>query len=239
MRLRPEFCIFEVSTRNFTAYFDHKTSLIGVRKQSTLPSTMQKILGYLTGLLSLQSTTGTSRTSTPSITDLDWKFMRASISALPSPCYRQAFGSVIVNATSKELLCTGFNKEDSSADPTEHGEVDAIRNCVKKFKDEGYSVDEIDAIWKSAWIYTTAEPCAMCGATILHAGFQRVIYATSSPGLYSMGWTKYLTVYLTGSSIETLNVRWVVIGNMANAWRITHRYASDSTSSEKEMLLCK
>ncbi|RVD87155.1 uncharacterized protein DFL_005398 [Arthrobotrys flagrans] len=149
---------------------------------------MQKVLGYLTGLLSLRSTT----TSTPSVTDLDWKYMRASISALPSPCYKHAFGSVIVNGTDGQLLCTGYNKEDSSGDPTEHGEVDAIRNCVKKFKDEGYSVDEINAIWKNAWIYTTAEPCAMCGATILHAGFQRVIYATSSPGLYGMGWTKYL-----------------------------------------------
>ncbi|EPS40352.1 hypothetical protein H072_5845 [Dactylellina haptotyla CBS 200.50] len=155
---------------------------------------MQKVLSYLTGLLAIQ----TNPTTTPSLTELDWKYMRASIAALPSPCYYQAFGSVIVNATSKELLCTGYNKleatsgTDARSHPTEHGEVDAIRNCVSKFKKAGMSSQEIGEVWKDAWIYTTAEPCPMCATTILHSGFQRVISATSGSGLYNMGWTEYL-----------------------------------------------
>ncbi|KAK6339994.1 hypothetical protein TWF730_001770 [Orbilia blumenaviensis] len=188
---------------------------------------MQKILGYLVGLLTLQSTTNPVPMS---VVDLDWKYMRASIAALPSPCYEQAFGSVIVNATSKELLCTGYNKQISTSDPTEHGEIDAIRNCVKKFKDKGLSSDEIDAIWKNAWIYTTAEPCPMCGSTILHAGFQRVIYATSSPDLYSMGWTRYL-VSVRMQSLADKAREQAGFGNGAPITMVTSGIAANETDT--------
>ncbi|KAK6331258.1 hypothetical protein TWF696_003318 [Orbilia brochopaga] len=149
---------------------------------------MQKVFSHLTRILAFESATK----STPSITELDWRYMRASIAALPSPCYYQAFGSVIVNATSKDLLCVGYNKESTTGDPTEHGEIDAIRNCVSKFRNDGLSIPEIDQVWKDAWIYTTAEPCPMCATTILHAGFQRVIFASSGSDLYRLGWTRYL-----------------------------------------------
>ncbi|KAF3913754.1 hypothetical protein AA313_de0208579 [Arthrobotrys entomopaga] len=164
---------------------------------------IQKVLGYVTGLLALQP----KHTLKPSLNDLDWKYMRASIAALPSPCYYQAFGSVIVNATSKELLCTGYNKLEATGDPTEHGEVDAIRNCVEKFKRAGMSYKEINEVWNDAWIYTTAEPCPMCATTILHAGFQRVIFATSGSGLYRMGWTEYLVSVSMQSMAEKAAVQ--------------------------------
>lgn len=48
----------------------------------------------------------------PYATDL--KFMRASIDALPSPCYFNAYGSVIVNASSQEILCRGYNRQVST-----------------------------------------------------------------------------------------------------------------------------
>lgn len=72
-------------------------------------------------------------------------------------------------------------------DPTEHGEIDAIRTCIAQFTDQGLSPAEISLVWPQSWIYTTAEPCPMCQATILQSGFQRVIYGTSGPTLYKVG----------------------------------------------------
>lgn len=34
---------------------------------------------------------------------------------------------VIVNASSGELLCEGYNSQHALGDPTEHGEINAIR----------------------------------------------------------------------------------------------------------------
>jgi tRNA(Arg) A34 adenosine deaminase TadA len=34
---------------------------------------------------------------------------------------------VIVNASSNELLCSGYNSQLEIGDPTEHGEINAIR----------------------------------------------------------------------------------------------------------------
>ncbi|BEJ12653.1 hypothetical protein CspHIS471_0211130 [Cutaneotrichosporon sp. HIS471] len=123
--------------------------------------------------------------------EVDLKWMRAAIDAMP-PCHFNAYGSVIVNATSNEILCQGYNSQLQLGDPTEHGEVNAIRNCVRRFSSLGWTPLEIAEIWPQSWIYTTAEPCPMCGTTILQAGFRRVVYGTSSPSLISLGWTEYL-----------------------------------------------
>jgi tRNA(Arg) A34 adenosine deaminase TadA len=37
--------------------------------------------------------------------------------------------------------------------------------------------------WSNLALYTTAEPCAMCGAAIAWAGIPRVVYATSTPAI--------------------------------------------------------
>lgn len=108
--------------------------------------------------------------------------MRLAIDALPSLCFYNAYGSVIVNASSQEVICKGHNQQlatggpsvsrlparaDREADPTEHGEVDAIRNCVDKFTKDGLSPVEIAEQWQYTWLYTTAEPFVfspLCGS---------------------------------------------------------------------------
>lgn len=54
-----------------------------------------------------------------------------------------ADAEVIVNATSGEKICEGYNREMETADPTEHGEVDAMRNCVKKYTDLGWTSEQV------------------------------------------------------------------------------------------------
>jgi hypothetical protein len=41
-------------------------------------------------------------------------------------------------------------------DPTEHGEVNAIRNCVKMFTERGLSPAEIKLAWKDLSLYTVS-----------------------------------------------------------------------------------
>ncbi|WVQ65301.1 uncharacterized protein L199_003477 [Kwoniella botswanensis] len=137
----------------------------------------------------LPGTNPTNLDNVPHEVDLAW--MRKSIEVMP-PCHFNAYGSVIVNATDGALLCSGYNSQVEIGDPTEHGEINAIRNCVAKYTELGWTPKEISAIWPQAWIYTTAEPCPMCGSTILQSGFKRVVYGTSSPTLMSLGWTEYL-----------------------------------------------
>ncbi|RSH94963.1 hypothetical protein EHS25_000048 [Saitozyma podzolica] len=147
------------------------------------------------GLVAL--TTGSNPThsgNVPYETDLHW--MRKSIDVMP-PCHFNAYGSVIVNASSNELLCSGYNSQLEIGDPTEHGEINAIRNCVDKYTKLGWTPAQISEIWPQSWIYTTAEPCPMCGSTILQSGFKRVVYGTSSPTLLSLGWTEYLVTVRT------------------------------------------
>lgn len=48
-----------------------------------------------------------------------------------------------MNATSGEKICEGYNREMETADPTEHGEVDAMRNCVKKYTDLGWTPEQV------------------------------------------------------------------------------------------------
>lgn len=50
---------------------------------------------------------------------------------------------VIVNATSGEKICEGYNQEMETGDPTEHGEVDAMRNCIKKYTDLGWTPAQV------------------------------------------------------------------------------------------------
>ncbi len=87
------------------------------------------------------------------------------------------FAAVIVNQETGEVLSEGWNQ--SSINPTWHGEIDAINHMA-----------EAGCDWKgtSLALYTTAEPCPMCQGAILWTGIETVVFGTSIRFLQKLGW---------------------------------------------------
>ena len=78
------------------------------------------------------------------------------------------FGAVVVRNDS--IIGEGWNRVTSTADPTAHAEIVAIRDAcsrVGSFTLEG------------ALIYTSCEPCPMCLAAIWWARISRIYYANT------------------------------------------------------------
>ena len=78
------------------------------------------------------------------------------------------FGAVVVR--DKNIIGEGWNRVTSTADPTAHAEIVAIRNAcsrVGSFTLEG------------AVIYTSCEPCPMCLGAIWWARIARIYYANT------------------------------------------------------------
>lgn len=71
-----------------------------------------------------------------------------------------------------EIVGEGLNKAVAMHDPTSHGEVEAIRDACSKLGT--LRLSECD-------LYTTAEPCAMCVATMYISGIANLYYACASP----------------------------------------------------------
>jgi len=88
---------------------------------------------------------------------------------------RHPFGSVIVDSTSEAIVAEGFNQ--SSQNPTLHGEMDAINNYASSGGTN----------WSRLTLYTTAEPCPMCMSAVLWTGIGCVVYGTSIPTLMELG----------------------------------------------------
>ncbi len=87
------------------------------------------------------------------------------------------FGAVIVDRDTGKIVAEGWNQ--SSVNPTWHGEIDAINQLV-------HSNQKIDG--KNFVLYTTAEPCPMCQGAILWTGIEMVVFGTSIRSLQRMGW---------------------------------------------------
>lgn len=85
-----------------------------------------------------------------------------------------AFGAVIVDRSSGEVLCEGAN--DSLRNPVLHAETVAILNCRRE-----------DLGRQHLTIYTTAEPCSMCFGAIAWAGIDQIVYGTSLVKLREFG----------------------------------------------------
>ena len=78
------------------------------------------------------------------------------------------FGAVVVR--DKNIIGEGWNRVTSTADPTAHAEIVAIRNAcsrVGSFTLEG------------AVIYTSCEPCPMCLGAIWWARIARIFFANT------------------------------------------------------------
>ncbi|KAK2036889.1 cytidine deaminase-like protein [Colletotrichum somersetense] len=117
------------------------------------------------------------------------EYMRKTNEALfrqSGPCPFAAFGAIIVNHTSDEVVCEGANFR--TGDPTIHGEISAINACTAKFAEQGMTPTEIYAAWGDLSIYTNAESCPMCASAIRWAGFKEYVYGTTIQHNYNVGW---------------------------------------------------
>jgi tRNA(adenine34) deaminase len=100
------------------------------------------------------------------ITETDIALMREAIALAAEADL--PFGAVV--AKEGAILARGRNLGRSMRDPTAHGEMMAIHNCIADHGPEAL---------RDATIYTSGEPCPMCMGAILWCRLTRVVYAAS------------------------------------------------------------
>lgn len=80
-------------------------------------------------------------------------------------------GAVILDEQGS-LIGQGFNRVITSADPTQHAEIVALRQaCLAR---NNYRLP-------GAQLFVTLEPCVMCLGALFHARFARIVYAAPDP----------------------------------------------------------
>lgn len=80
-------------------------------------------------------------------------------------------GAVLLDAEG-QVIGQGFNQVISSHDPSQHAEINALRQAASTV--QNYRIP-------GAQLFVTLEPCLMCLGAILHARVARIVYATSDP----------------------------------------------------------
>ncbi len=80
-------------------------------------------------------------------------------------------GCLVVDATGIELA-RGRNRRETSADPTAHAEMDALRAAAARVG--GWRLE-------GATAYVTLEPCVMCAGALVLARVARVVYGCDDP----------------------------------------------------------
>ena len=79
-------------------------------------------------------------------------------------------GAVVVK--DGEIIGRGFNRPISTADPTAHAEIVALREAAARLGN--YRLPGCE-------LYVTLEPCAMCVGAMIHARLARISFGTRDP----------------------------------------------------------
>ena len=79
-------------------------------------------------------------------------------------------GAVVVK--DGRVIGRGYNRPISSADPTAHAEIVALREAAAA--EENYRLTGCE-------LYVTLEPCAMCVGAMVHARLARVVFGARDP----------------------------------------------------------
>ena len=97
----------------------------------------------------------------------DTKFMRRclELAAVAAQAGDTAVGAVIVRGG--EVVAEGVERTRATLDPSAHAEVEAIRQACHQLQTLDLS---------SCSLYSTVEPCVLCGYTIRRTGIARVVY---------------------------------------------------------------
>ena len=107
--------------------------------------------------------------STPS-RDFDAAMMREALELAAAAAARDEVpvGAVVVSGGA--ILGRGFNCPISTADPSAHAEIRALREAAAARGNYRLA---------GCTLYVTLEPCAMCAGAIMHARIARVVYGAS------------------------------------------------------------
>jgi tRNA(adenine34) deaminase len=76
-----------------------------------------------------------------------------------------AVGALIV--CGDEVVAEGVERTRATLDPSAHAEVEAIRHACQH-------LDTLDL--RGCWLYSTVEPCVLCGYAIRRTGIAHVVY---------------------------------------------------------------
>jgi tRNA(adenine34) deaminase len=79
-------------------------------------------------------------------------------------------GAVVVK--DGRIIGRGYNRPISSADPTAHAEIVALREAAAALGN--YRLPGCE-------LYVTLEPCAMCVGAMVHARIARIVYGAADP----------------------------------------------------------
>jgi tRNA(adenine34) deaminase len=141
------------------------------------------------GVTLVATTLVTARTASArpaSVLPDDTRFMEEALSEAAAAAF--PFGCVIVRDNT--IIARGHNRTGLDHDPTAHGEMVAIRNCLKEHGPD---------VLKGATLYTSGEPCCMCMGAVIWCGIGRLVYAASLKELS----TKVDQIALTSEDIAT------------------------------------
>lgn len=107
-------------------------------------------------------------------------------------------GCLLVDADGS-LLATGHNLRESSADPTAHAEMMAIRAAASQRGD--WRLDGVTA-------YVTLEPCVMCAGALVLSRVERVVFGCTDPKAGAI-----VSLFTIGADTR-LNHRYAVTGGV-------------------------
>jgi tRNA(adenine34) deaminase len=85
-------------------------------------------------------------------------------------------GAVVV--LNDAVIGSGFNQPISSADPTAHAEIVAMREAGRALGNYRLT---------GASLYVTVEPCLMCVGAMIHARIKEVIFGAPEPRAGALG----------------------------------------------------
>lgn len=106
------------------------------------------------------------------------QFIRAAIQEAASAQEEgnPPFGAVLV-APDSTVLGRAGNTEAETGDCTGHAETNLVRTASQEYDDETL---------RSATLYASTEPCAMCAGAIFWAQIGRVVFGLRAERLYAM-----------------------------------------------------
>lgn len=109
------------------------------------------------------------------IADRHWMEQAISLAKTALIAGQHPFGAVVTDEDGS-LVARGYNLVERDHDASAHGEVVAIRAAGQALGSE---------MLTGCTLYTTCEPCLMCGSLIIRCGIVRVVYGARSSDLYN------------------------------------------------------